>query len=162
MTSWKPPENLAHLKIILVCGSFFSPWFLTNDRSGNLSPLPQFLQEGYQNGLKPNTLLQLTNIIDPSINRLLKTIKKFKSSYKSHFLVTFISTRRIGELSCEEPYLRILPDCVIFRTMPAFLSKATSAHNSNQEIVLPVKLSLLAKECYKEHPGWKKSFLIIP
>ncbi|XP_071987723.1 uncharacterized protein [Engystomops pustulosus] len=62
-------------------------------------------------------------------------------SWKTVFLVAICSARRISEIqafSCKEPYLRVMEDCIILRTMPGFLPKIPSQSALNQEIFLPV------------------------
>ena len=84
--------------------------------------------------------LVLKRLTSPPFEPLETSSLKFLT-FKCIFLVAITSARRISELqalSSKEPYLRLLSDAVVLRTMPGFLPKVSSTTNINQEIIFPV------------------------
>lgn len=63
------------------------------------------------------------------------------ASYKTAFLVTVTSARRVGELhafQCDPPFIKFHPDKVVLRPSLAFLHNVLSQFHLNQDINLPV------------------------
>ncbi|XP_072004446.1 uncharacterized protein [Engystomops pustulosus] len=59
---------------------------------------------------------------------------------KTTLLIAVTTAKRLGELqaiSIREPYMRILPDCIVLTLDPGFVPKVVSDFHRNQEITLP-------------------------
>ncbi|XP_072006291.1 uncharacterized protein [Engystomops pustulosus] len=59
---------------------------------------------------------------------------------KTTLLIAVTTAKRLGELqaiSIREPYMHILPDCIVLTLDPGFVPKVVSDFHRNQEITLP-------------------------